>query len=179
MDQSIFTQLTLVLVIAAAVSLIMRILKQPLIMGYILTGIIVGPSLLDIVHAKDAFESFSEIGITLLLFIIGLGLNITVIKSVGRVAVVTAAAILALVGVTGFIAAEALGFGLTQGLLIGLALFFSSSIIILKVLSDKRETSRLYAQIAIGVILLTISWRRSLSSSSVRSAQPVDWSRPV
>lgn len=154
MDQSIFTQLTLVLVIAAAVSLIMRILKQPLIMGYILTGIIVGPSLLDIVHAKDAFESFSEIGITLLLFIIGLGLNITVIKSVGRVAVVTAAAILALVGVTGFIAAEALGFGLTQGLLIGLALFFSSTIIILKVLSDKRETSRLYAQIAIGVILV-------------------------
>jgi len=154
MDTSIFAQLTLVLVIAAGISLVMRLLRQPLILGYILTGIIVGPSLLNIVHAKDAFESFSEIGITLLLFIIGLGLNVTVIKNVGRVAFITAASILALVGVAGFAASEGLGFGITQGVLIGLALFFSSTIIILKVISDKRETSRLYAQIAVGVILI-------------------------
>jgi len=124
MDTSIFAQLTLVLVIAAGISLVMRLLRQPLILGYILTGIIVGPSLLNIVHAKDAFESFSEIGITLLLFIIGLGLNVTVIKNVGRVALITAASILALVGIAGFAASEGLGFGITQGILIGLALFF-------------------------------------------------------
>ena len=154
MESSIFTQLTLVLVIAAGISLIMRLLRQPLILGYILTGMLVGPSLLNIVHAKDAFESFSEIGITLLLFIIGLGLNVAVVKSVGRVALTTAASILILVGLAGFGASEWLGFGITQGILIGLALFFSSTIIILKVISDKRETSRLYAQIAIGVILI-------------------------
>lgn len=154
MDNSIFTQLTLVLVVATGISLVMRLLRQPLILGYILTGMLVGPSLLNIVHAKDAFESFSEIGITLLLFIIGLGLNVTVVKNVGRVSLTTAAAILVLVGVAGFGVGEWLGFGLTQGILIGLCLFFSSTIIILKVISDKRETSRLYAQIAIGVILI-------------------------
>lgn len=154
MENSIFTQLTLVLVIAAGISLVMRLLRQPLILGYILTGIVVGPSLLNIISAKDAFESFSDIGITLLLFIIGLGLNVAIVKSVGRVAIVTAMAILALVGVTGFVTAELLGFDFTQAMLIGLALFFSSTIIILKVISDKRELSRLYAQIAIGVILV-------------------------
>lgn len=154
MDQSIFTQLTLVLVIAATVSLVMRLFKQPLILGYIVTGVIVGPSLLNIVHSRAAFESFSEIGITLLLFIIGLGLNVGIVKSVGRVALITATAILCMVGLVGFGAGELLGFGVAQGVLIGLSLFFSSTIIILKVISDKRETSRLYAQIAIGVILI-------------------------
>ena len=154
MEFSIFTQLTLVIVIAAIVSLIMRLLKQPLIMGYILTGIVVGPSLLNIVAAKDAFHTFSEIGITLLLFIIGLGLNPTVIRSLGKPVILTAGSILVLVGTVGFIAGEMLGFSFIESLIVGLALFFSSTIIILKVVSDKRELSRLYAQLAVGVIVI-------------------------
>lgn len=154
MEQSIFTQLTLVLVIAAVISLVMRVLRQPLIMGYILTGIIVGPSLLNIIHAKEAFDSFSEIGIMLLLFIIGMGLNPVVIKSLGRPVLVTAASILLLVGSTGFLVGTLLGFGTAEAVIVGLALFFSSTIIILKVISDKRELSRLYAQIAVGVIVI-------------------------
>lgn len=154
MEQSIFTQLTFVLVIAAAISLLMRVLRQPLIMGYILTGVIVGPSLLNIVHAKEAFDSFSEIGIMLLLFIIGMGLNPVVIKSLGRPVLVTAAVILLLVGGTGLGVGTLLGFKPSEAAIVGLALFFSSTIIILKVISDKRELSRLYAQIAVGVIVI-------------------------
>lgn len=154
MEQSIFTQLTLVLVIAAVISLVMRLLKQPLIMGYILTGIIVGPSLLDVIHAEEAFHGFSEIGIMLLLFIIGMGLNPVVIKSLGRPVLVTAASILLLVGSTGFGVGSLLGFSVSEAAILGLALFFSSTIIILKVISDKRELSRLYAQIAVGVIVI-------------------------
>lgn len=154
MDQSIFAQLSLVLGITALIAVIMRLLRQPLIMGYILTGIIVGPSLLNLVHAKEAFESFSQIGITLLLFIIGLGMNAAVIKSLGRVSLLTALTILIMVGASGYGAALLLGFDTTTGWLLGVALFFSSTIIILKALSDKRELSRLYAQIAIGVVLL-------------------------
>lgn len=154
MENSIFTQLSFVITIAAIMALIMRWLKQPLIMSYILTGILVGPSVLNLVHAKDAFESFSEIGITLLLFIIGLGMNAGVIKSLGRVSLVTAMTILALVGVSGHIASLLLGFTNTTALVLGVALFFSSTIIILKALSDNRELSRLYGQIAIGVILI-------------------------
>ena len=153
-EQTIFSELSLVFVIVAVVAGLMRYLRQPLILGYILTGILVGPVVLDIIKSKEAFEGFSEIGITLLLFIIGLGMNITTIKSLGKVSVVTASTILLTVGGMGYLACLALGFGSVTALIIGLALFFSSTIIILKALSDKREISRLHGQIAIGVILV-------------------------
>lgn len=154
MHQEIFTELSIVLVIVAAVSIVMRVLKQPLILGYILTGILVGPLLLDVIHAKEAFEGFSEIGIALLLFIIGLGMNVGVIKSLGKVSITTAAVIFTAVGGLGMLAAYLMGFDLITALVLGVALFFSSTIVILKVLSDKREVSRLHGQIAIGVILV-------------------------
>lgn len=154
MELSVFTQISLVIAVAAVISLIMRLLRQPLILGYILTGILVGPSVLDIVHAKAAFETFSEIGIALLLFIIGLGLNASVIKSLGKVSAITAGLILLLVGSSGHLAALALGFDNTTAIFLGIALFFSSTIIILKVLSDRHEVGRLYGQVAIGVILV-------------------------
>src|SRR3990167_6027832 len=153
-DGNIFTELSLVFVIVALIAGLMRHLKQPLILGYILTGILVGPVMLDLIKSKEAFEGFSEIGITLLLFIIGLGMNIATIKSLGKVSIVTASAILVSVGGLGYLASLALGFNSTTGLIIGIALFFSSTIIILKALSDKKEISRLHGQIAIGVILV-------------------------
>ncbi len=151
---SIFTQLSIIIVIGGVISVLIRLLKQPLIIGYILTGILVGPSVLGLIHDKAVFEAYSEIGITLLLFIIGLGLNIGVIKSLGKVSLTTAGAILVLVGGMGAGAGYLLGFTSTEALIIGLSLFFSSTIIILKVLSDKRELTRLHGQIALGVILV-------------------------
>lgn len=153
-SQDIFTELSLVLVIVAGISILMRVLRQPLILGYILTGILVGPLVFDLIQAKEAFEGFSEIGIALLLFIIGLGMNVSVIRSLGKVSVLTAGAILVMVGGLGVIATSLLGFDLMTAFIIGIALFFSSTILILKVLSDKREVSRLHGQIAIGVILV-------------------------
>ena len=154
MESSIFSQVALVLAVTAVLAIIMRILKQPLIMSYIVAGILVGPSFLNLVHAKEAFQSFSEIGITLLLFIIGLGMNAAVIRSLGRVSLITASMILVMVGFAGHLTALALGFDNSTAIILGIAMFFSSTIIILKVLSDNKELSRLYGQIAIGVILL-------------------------
>lgn len=154
MSGDVFTQLSVVIVIAAAMAFIMRLLKQPLLVGYILTGIIVGPSLLHLVDDKHAFETFSEIGIALLLFIIGLELSVSVIKRLGKPVFLTAAAILSTIGTLGFLVGTAFHFSFIESILVGLALFFSSTIIIAKVLSDKKEISRLNGQIAIGVILL-------------------------
>lgn len=154
MELSIFTQISLVIAIAVAISLVMRFLRQPLILGYIITGIVVGPSVLNIVHAKDAFETFSQIGIALLLFIIGLGLNAGVIRGLGKVSLVTAGLIFLLVGSAGHLVSVLLGFDNTTGIYLGIALFFSSTIIILKTLSDRHELGRLYGQVAIGVILV-------------------------
>jgi Kef-type K+ transport system membrane component KefB len=154
MQTDIFTELSLILVIVAVVAGVMRLLRQPLILGYILTGILVGPLAFDLIQAKEAFEGFSEIGIALLLFIIGLGMNVGVIKSLGRVSLTTACILLVAVGGIGLAASLVLGYSLATALVMGIALFFSSTILILKVLTDKREVSRLHGQIAIGVILI-------------------------
>lgn len=154
MEQSIFYQLSIVMVIAAGVSLLMRALRQPLIIGYILTGILVGPSLLGIIHSHEAFESFSQIGITLLLFVIGLGLNVSVIKNTGKPVFLIILSVLIGVGLLGALIAAALGFDTKSSLVMATALLFSSTIIVVKSLSDKKEQSRLYGQIAIGVLLV-------------------------
>lgn len=154
MLEGVFAQLSFVLVIAAAIAFAMRLLKQPLIVGYIVTGIIVGPGLLSLVSDKEAFDAFSEIGIALLLFIIGLELSMGVIKKLGKPVFLTAASILFTIGTIGFLVGSAFQFTFVESLLVGLAMFFSSTIIIAKVLSDKKEITRLNGQIAIGVILL-------------------------
>lgn len=154
MSGDVFTQLSLVLVVAAGVAMVMRLLKQPLLMGYILTGILVGPSLLNLIEARGAFDTFSEIGITLLLFIIGLELSLATVKQLGKPVFLTAAAILLSVGTMGYLLGVAFHFTVTEAVILGLALFFSSTIIIAKVLSDKKELTRLNGQIAVGVILL-------------------------
>lgn len=154
MDHSVFLQLSLVLAVAAGVSLVMRLLRQPLIMGYIISGVLVGPSALHLVTNQEAFESFSEIGIALLLFIVGLGLNIAVVRSTGKPVMVTFATVTAVVGTISFAAALLLGFAPYEAVLTAVAMLFSSTIIVVKALSDKREQSRLYGQIALGVLLV-------------------------
>ncbi|HJQ08100.1 MAG TPA: cation:proton antiporter [Candidatus Saccharimonadales bacterium] len=154
MEQSIFYQLSLVLVLATVISLIFRALKQPLIIGYIVTGFLAGPSLLGLIHDHEAFESFSQIGIALLLFIIGLGLNAAVVKSTGKPVLVTFLVITLGVGGLGLGASKLLGFSSTESVIMAVALLFSSTIIVVKSLSDKKEQSRLYGQIAIGVLLI-------------------------
>lgn len=153
MHSDVFTQLSLVIVVATVVAFIMRALHQPLIMGYILTGIVVGPSVLHLIQAKEAFDTFSEIGIALLLFIIGLELSVAVIKRLGKPVILTALALLITVGTLGYLLGVAFHFTQTEAVITGLALFFSSTIIIAKVLSDKKELIRLNGQVAIGVIL--------------------------
>jgi Kef-type K+ transport system membrane component KefB len=154
MQQSIFSQLSLIIAVGAGVSMVMRLLKQPLIIAYILTGIIVGPSLLHIIRDEESIKVFAEIGIALLLFIIGLGLNIRVVKEVGRVAGLVGFVQVSATVLLGYITSTLLGFGRTESLLIGLGLAFSSTIIILKLIGDKKEHGRLYGKITIGILLM-------------------------
>ncbi len=156
MDTSIFTQLSIVLGIGALIAIIMKFLRQPLIIGYIITGIVVGPSVFGLISAdaENTFQSLSKIGITLLLFIIGLGMNASVIKSLGKVALLTTITVILLVGSTGHAIALLLGYDNQTSIVLGVALLFSSTIIVLKALSDKREATRLYGQIAVGILLV-------------------------
>lgn len=149
-----FAELSLVIVIATIVSLFMKFIRQPLILGYILSGLLVGPSALGLIHSTETFEAYSKLGIALLLFIIGLGMNISELRKLGKVIFLITTASLFTIGSVGFVASSLMGFTRTESVIVGLSLFFSSTIIIVKILSDKKEQNRLHGQIAIGVILL-------------------------
>ncbi len=147
-------QLSVVLAVAASVSIIMRVLRQPLIIGYILTGIICGPSLLGIVHDQAAFLSFSQIGIALLLFIVGLGLNVGVIRQTGRPVFLVFLLNTVLVGATTLGVGTLFNLNQLEALLLATAMLFSSTIVVVKALVDDREHHRLHGQIAIGILLV-------------------------
>lgn len=149
-----FEELTLVIVFAVAVSLIMRALKQPLMIGHIITGVLVGPAVFNIVQDIHTIEIFAEFGIALLLFIIGLGLNLHILKDISKVAILASLAQVLFVGGTAYAAAILIGYSQTVALFIALALSMSSTIIVLKLLSDKKETGRLYAKVSIGFLLV-------------------------
>src|SRR3989344_106732 len=88
-SENIMLQLSVILFIVLAVSLIMRLLKQPLIIGYIIAGVLVGPVFLNILTYDETLATFSELGIAFLLFIVGLHLSPKVIKEVGLIALIT------------------------------------------------------------------------------------------
>jgi Kef-type K+ transport system membrane component KefB len=151
---NVFNELSLIIAVGVGVSLFMRAIRQPLTIAYILTGVLVGPAALDLISSPDTLEVFSNFGIALLLLIVGLGLNPRVIKEVGKIAAYIALAKVVLVTSLGFGLSRVLGLGTTESLYIGIALSFSSTIIILKLLTDKKEQTRLYGKVAIGYLLI-------------------------
>lgn len=151
---TLFTELSIVVALGAAIAAIMHRLKQPLIIGHIITGIIAGPAILNVIHDESAFDVFSNIGVALLLFIIGLELSIRVFSRLGSVVIITALAQITSITLAGSLVAYLFNFGRLESLIIGLSLALSSTIIIVKIFNDKKEITRLFAQIAIGVLLV-------------------------
>jgi Kef-type K+ transport system membrane component KefB len=148
------TEIALLLSLATVVSLVMRLLHQPLIVGYILTGIFAGPQVLNVIHDTESLELFSKIGIIFLLFIVGLNLNPKIIAEVGKVSLVTGIGQIVFTSVIGFGIALLLGIDRVAALYVAIALTFSSTIIILKLITDKNDLEKLYAKIAIGFLLV-------------------------
>ncbi len=151
---TIFVELSIIIIIAVVIASIMRLLKQPLIIGYILTGIIVSPYFLNIVKSTEAIATFAQIGITLLLFMVGLNLNPRIIKDVGKVSLITGVGQVIFTSVIGFFIGRLLGFSTIVSMYIAVALTFSSTIIIMKLLSDKNDLETLYGRIAIGFLIV-------------------------
>lgn len=154
MHTSIFGELSLIIAIGTGMALLMRLIRQPLIIGHILTGILVGPTILHLVKSADTIEVFSNIGIALLLFVIGLGLNPRVIREVGKVAALAGTLQVAISLALGYGVGYLFGLNHIEALFLGVALSFSSTIIILKLLSDKKEQTRLYGKVVTGLLLV-------------------------
>jgi Kef-type K+ transport system membrane component KefB/voltage-gated potassium channel Kch len=147
-------QISVILLIVVGVSLIMRLFKQPLIIGYILSGIVVGPFVLNLVADAETIGTFANFGIALLLFIVGLNLSPKILKEVGGIALVTGFGQIIFTSVIGFLIGIALGLGVVVSIYVAIALTFSSTIIMMKLLSDKDDLESLYGKIARGFLLV-------------------------
>jgi Kef-type K+ transport system membrane component KefB len=126
----IFIEISLILIITTAVATVFRVLKQPLVVGYLISGIIVGPYVLNILQSGEQVELFSKLGIAVLLFIVGLSLNPDTVKETGKPALVTGIGQILFTSIIGFGIIRLLGYSNIVALYGSIALTFSSTIII-------------------------------------------------
>lgn len=154
LTQDTFFEFAVILAFATLLAMFGQFLKQPLIVMFIALGIILGPAVLDIVHSKENIHLLAEIGIAILLFIVGLKLDLRIIKSVGKIALLTGLGQVLFTSLFGYFIGIGLGFSSLHSFYIAVALTFSSTIIIVKLLSDKKEIDSLHGQIAIGFLIV-------------------------
>ncbi len=151
---SVFYEVAALLLLAAGCGAIALLLRQPLIVAFIAVGILAGPAGLNWVHSADQVDLLAKLGIALLLFVVGLKLDVHLIRSMGRVALATGLGQVLFTSATGFGLCLLLGLDLVPALYVGVALTFSSTIIIVKLLSDKREIDALHGRIAVGFLIV-------------------------
>jgi Kef-type K+ transport system membrane component KefB/Trk K+ transport system NAD-binding subunit len=151
---NVFIELSIIIFVAIVVVSIVKLLRQPVIIGYILTGIIVSPYFLDVVHSQDAIATFAQIGVALLLFMVGLNMNPRMVRDVGKASLITGVGQVLFTAVIGFGMSLMLGFSIIASIYISIALTFSSTIIIMKLLSDKGDVDKLYGRISVGFLIV-------------------------
>lgn len=151
---TIFLEITIIICLASLLSILFRLLKQPTILAYILTGIIVGPFGQLQFGNPEIFRTLAELGITFLLFMVGLELKFSDLRSVGKIAVITGISQIVFTSIVGYAIALLLGFSSIAALYIAIALTFSSTVIIVKLLSDKKDLNSLYGKISVGFLLV-------------------------
>ena len=152
--ESVFHEVALILALAALAGAVATALRQPLIVAFIAVGLVAGPAVLGIVHDRDAVDLLAKLGIAVLLFVVGLKLDVELVRSVGRVALATGLGQVFFTSAVGFALARLLGLEPLAALYVAVALTFSSTIIIVKLLSDKREIDSLHGRIAVGFLIV-------------------------
>lgn len=144
----------LILIIASLFGYFVRLIKQPLIIAYLITGIILSQFLLRSTSI-ETIRFFSELGIAFLLFLVGIELGFKDIKHVGKTSLITGIGQIVFTFLIGFIIIRYLfNFSNLESLYISIALTFSSTIIIVKLLSEKQDLQSLYGRISIGFLLV-------------------------
>ena len=151
---NVYYEFTALLLASAVVGAIAVRLRQPLIVAFIVVGILVGPAVLGWVQSHDQIDLLAQIGVTVLLFVVGLKLDLHLVRHIGPVALATGLGQLGFTILFGFLICLGLGMDAMKSLYVAVALTFSSTIIIVKLLSDKREIDSLHGRIAMGFLIV-------------------------
>jgi len=151
---SLIFEIGAVIIAATFIAYFARVFKQPLIPAYVIAGIILGPVGLGMIRDTHLIQTISEIGIIFLLFIVGIEINLKKLKTVGFAAAVGGIAQVAITFAAGTLLAKYIGFSGLHAMYIGVILAFSSTMIVIKLLSDYDEISTLHGRIIIAILLI-------------------------
>lgn len=142
-----------VLLTATVAVLLLRLVRVPTIVAYMAAGLLLGP-VIGLLDVTEPLELISETGIALLLFLVGLELSLEHIRGVGRVVLIAGAVQIAATAAIAWGVASLLGVPPAEAAIIGLAATFSSTVVVVKLLDQKRELTALYGRIAVGILLV-------------------------
>ncbi len=151
---SVFYEVAALLVLATAFGIASLALRQPPIVAFIFVGIFAGPAVLSVARSTQHIELLADLGVALLLFLVGLKLDLKLIRALGQVALATGLGQIVFTSVIGLAICLALGVDTVPAIYIAVALTFSSTIIIVKLLTDKREIDSLHGRIALGFLIV-------------------------
>lgn len=158
MAQEVLMYISLIIGITALLTIFARIIKQPPIISYLIAGVIVGPAVLGILLPGEGYTSliqtFAHIGVAFLLFIVGLSLDLKVFKDVGGISTLAGLGQMIITTAIGFLIATGIGFNNITAIYLAVALAFSSTVVVIKILSDKKEMATLHAKIALGILIV-------------------------
>ncbi len=150
-----FNGLAIVLGLAAVGGIVAKLLKQPVIVGYILSGIVI--SLLHVItpgQNGDIVTVLGQVGVTLLLFLVGLELPLDELNRMGKTSAITGISQIIITSVVGFGLARLLGFSIVPATYLGIGLAFGSTVLVINLLSAKKDLQSVYGRIAVGFLLV-------------------------
>ncbi len=152
----ILQDFAVIMIIASVMTLIFYRLKQPVVIGFIVAGIIIGPHSppFSLIHNLDVLNLFAELGVILLLFTVGMEFPIQKLKDVGRKAIVIASTEAFGTLAIGFIVAQSLGLGFYNSLFIALAISVTSTVIIMRVLGELNMMKDESATLILGTTII-------------------------
>ncbi len=152
---NIFLQISILLGIIVSIAFIVRLLKQPLMIAYIIAGIVAGPLFLNLIQgSKELFDAFAQFGVVLLLFVVGMSLNFEHIRKIGMTSIIVGVGQMLFAGFIGFVILDYLGLAFIPAMYLAVAFVFSSTIIIVKLLADKKDTQTVYGRHVLGLMVV-------------------------
>ncbi|HET6623708.1 MAG TPA: cation:proton antiporter [Gaiellaceae bacterium] len=150
----VFAEIAVILLVSALAGLVAVRLHQPLVVAFVAVGVVVGPSVLGVVQPGSELELFAELGVALLLFVVGLKLDLHVLRDLGPVALVVGAVQVVVIAGVGVVLALAVGMETEAALYVGIGLALSSTVIVVKLLSDRHEIDDLHGRLAVGILIV-------------------------
>ncbi|MCX8193884.1 MAG: cation:proton antiporter [Candidatus Pacearchaeota archaeon] len=153
LSNSFIISISLVIIIAAFLALISKLLKQEFVLAYVVAGIIIGPFVLGLIQNKTMINGFAEIGITFLLFTVGLEMSYKKLKESLGISMLAGIIQVITVALVSFFILVAFAFSKTEAAWLGIAIAFSSTVVVTKILADKNELNTLHARFIIGIML--------------------------